>query len=128
MNIKESIEQLQSLIEHFNNGGLDFNATDIAAIKCLLNENQELKTLLKGTTHCFDEEEHKQLEENNKTMQEEMARTWVKLEVSEKARKDAIDYITPKLCMKSKYGYLYPLFKRTHVEQILEILDIDKGE
>lgn len=118
MKVKESIEQLQSLIEHFNNGGLDFNATDIAAIKCLLNENQKLKTLLKGTTHCFDEEEHKQLKENNQAMQEEMARTWVKLEVSEKARKDAIEqlYIWGEI--------LNPEFQ----QKMLDILNINKGE
>lgn len=37
-------------------------------LKFLLRENEELKLQLKGTTHCFDEEEHeklkKQLEEN----------------------------------------------------------------
>lgn len=43
MTTKESIEQLKSLIEHFNNGGNDFNATDIEAIQFLLKENQELK-------------------------------------------------------------------------------------
>ena len=30
----------------------------------LLKENQELKSQLKGTTHCFDEEEHRKLQEN----------------------------------------------------------------
>lgn len=30
----------------------------------LLVENQELKEQLKGTTHCFDEEEHRKLENN----------------------------------------------------------------
>lgn len=30
----------------------------------LLVENQELKAQLKGTTHCFDEEEHRKLENN----------------------------------------------------------------
>ena len=30
----------------------------------LLKENQELKSQLKGTTHCFDEEEHRKLENN----------------------------------------------------------------
>ena len=30
----------------------------------LLVENQELKLQLKGTTHCFDEEEHRKLQEN----------------------------------------------------------------
>lgn len=47
MTTKENIEQLKSLIEHFNNGGNDFNATDIEAIKFLLKENQELKKQLK---------------------------------------------------------------------------------
>lgn len=30
----------------------------------LLQENYELKSQLKGTTHCFDEEEHRKLENN----------------------------------------------------------------
>lgn len=46
MTTKENIEQLKSLIEHFNNGGNDFNATDIVAIQFLLKENQELKEKL----------------------------------------------------------------------------------
>lgn len=40
MNSKECEEQLKSLIEHFKNGGLDFNATDIKAIEHLLLENR----------------------------------------------------------------------------------------
>lgn len=40
MTSKECEEQLNSLIERFNNGGLDFNATDIEAIKHLMLENQ----------------------------------------------------------------------------------------
>ena len=40
----------------------------------LLKENQELKSQLKGTTHCFDEEEHeklkKQLEEERNKVRE----------------------------------------------------------
>ena len=48
MTYEESIEQLKSLIEHFNNGGNDFNATDIEAIKYLLKENKELKKQLEG--------------------------------------------------------------------------------
>lgn len=30
----------------------------------LKKENQELKSQLKGTTHCYDEEEHRKLQEN----------------------------------------------------------------
>ena len=43
MSEKECLTQLISLIEHFNNGGLDFNATDIVAIKYLLSKNEQLK-------------------------------------------------------------------------------------
>ena len=43
MAYEESIEQLKSLIEHFDNGGNDFNATDIEAIKYLLKENENLR-------------------------------------------------------------------------------------
>ena len=32
----------------------------------LLVENQELKSQLKGTTHCFDEEEHEKLKKQQK--------------------------------------------------------------
>lgn len=40
MNSKECEEQLKSLIRHYQNGGLDFNATDIEAIEHLLLENE----------------------------------------------------------------------------------------
>ncbi len=48
MSIEESIVQLKSLIEHFGNGGNDFNATDVVAIKNLLEENKQLKAELKN--------------------------------------------------------------------------------
>lgn len=48
MNINECIEQLNSLLEHFENGGNDFNATDVIAIKSLLEENERLKAKLKN--------------------------------------------------------------------------------
>ena len=38
MNINECIKQLNSLIEHFENGANDFNDTDIVAIRILLKE------------------------------------------------------------------------------------------
>lgn len=43
---EESIEQLKSLIEHFNNGGSDFNATDIEAIKYLLKQSKKQKEVI----------------------------------------------------------------------------------
>ena len=45
----------------------DFNLEEhqiqnrLNAIQFLLEENQELKSQLAGTTHCFDEEEHEKL-------------------------------------------------------------------
>lgn len=54
MAYEESVEQLKSLIEHFNNGGNDFNATDIEAIKYLLKENKELKKQHEDMTLCRD--------------------------------------------------------------------------
>ena len=46
MNYKECKEQLEGLIEHFNNGGRDFNATDIIAIKKTLSKIQKQKEVI----------------------------------------------------------------------------------
>lgn len=82
MNINECIEQLNSLLEHFENGGNDFNATDVIAIKNLLEENKKLN----GAIQTYDillkanAEENKQLKEqllvsqtNEETFRLEMA-------------------------------------------------------
>lgn len=55
MSNKEVKEQLSSLIDHFNNGGLDFNATDIKAIECLLEENKRLKQQLNQKNKVIEE-------------------------------------------------------------------------
>ena len=100
MNKEESIQQIEALIEAWQLDEADLNQTDINAMQSLLKENQELKlelsgyrqailndkemlglkeendklkSQLKGTTHCFDEEEHeklkKQVEERTKMYQ-----------------------------------------------------------
>ena len=51
------IEFLQNDREQWIN---QFSKTHNESIK-IQKENQELKSQLKGTTHCFDEEEHKRL-------------------------------------------------------------------
>lgn len=38
----------------------------------LEKENRELKTLLKGTTHCYDEEDDKQLREENEELKNKL--------------------------------------------------------
>ena len=37
-------------------------------IQRLTRENEELKSQLRGTTHCFDEEEHNRLKEENQEL------------------------------------------------------------
>lgn len=44
----------------------------------LLVENQELKLQLKGTTHCFDEEEHEKLKKQLEELKEEK-QEWINL-------------------------------------------------
>ena len=41
-------------------------------------ENQELKSQLKGTTHCFDEEEHEKLKKQLEELKEEK-QEWINL-------------------------------------------------
>ena len=48
MNIKESVEQLESLIEAWELNEADLNQTDIDALMMILKENQELKKQLKN--------------------------------------------------------------------------------
>ena len=47
------------------------------AIKKLQQENKELKLQLKGTTHCFDEEEHDKLKKQVEEYEKELE-TWKK--------------------------------------------------
>ena len=44
----------------------------------LINKNQELKSQLKGTTHCFDEEEHEKLKKQLEELKEEK-QEWINL-------------------------------------------------
>lgn len=60
-----------------------------------------------------------------------LLRTELRLKNENQQLKDIInkakEYIKPKLNMKNKDGVSFLLFKRSHVEKILEILD-NKGE
>ena len=60
------------------------------------------------------------LEQENKQLKEQLQQ---KEDIINKAK----EYIEPKLNMKNKDGVSFLLFKRSHVEKILEILD-NKGE
>ncbi len=43
MSVEEAVQQLKTLIEHFENGGFDCNAIDIDALKVLINGYIEKK-------------------------------------------------------------------------------------
>jgi len=46
-------------------------AREIEIVK-LQEENEELKSILRGTTHCFDEEEHNKLKEENQKLKKQL--------------------------------------------------------
>lgn len=43
MSVEKAVQQLKTLIEHFENGGVDCNTTDIEALKVLINGYIEKK-------------------------------------------------------------------------------------
>lgn len=53
----------------------ELNSHDLARkieIVKLQEENEELKSILRGTTHCFDEEEHNKLKEENQELKKQL--------------------------------------------------------
>lgn len=56
MTIKESIEQLESLIEAWQLDEADLNQTDIDAIECVLQKRQELIDYLKEEINKINEQ------------------------------------------------------------------------
>lgn len=98
MSLKESEEQLKSLIEHFNNGGLDFNTTDIEAIKILLTENQMLRVQISS--------------------REEVANAYKQI------TEDAIDRLNALIIFWKKYN---PIDNTMQIEQFKGVIEILKG-
>ena len=98
MSLKESEEQLKSLIEHFNNGGLDFNATDIEAIKNLLTENQILRVQVSS--------------------REEVANAYKQI------IEDAIDRLNALIIFWKKYN---PIDNTMQIEQFKGVIEILEG-
>lgn len=82
--------------------GLDFKITDF--MRSLNQENQQLK-------------------ENNLAMQEEMARTWAKLQQKEDVINKAKVDLEKHLNAKSYSNHKYELFDRKYLEEVLEILN-----
>lgn len=96
----------------------------------LNKENQELKSQLKGTTHCFDEEEHRKLQENydriyteNCKLREEHNINDISLLDENYRLKKGIYRIYDYL--EDKYGYsaVKGIINDTDVDELYEILD-----
>jgi hypothetical protein len=74
MNIEESIQQINELIEAWELNEACLNQTDIDAIKCLLKQNKELKQKYLNavsdyeTTMAEKEQLKKKLQENTETL------------------------------------------------------------
>ena len=85
MNSNEAKIQLNSLIEHFKHGGLDFNATDISAIEILLEENKKYKEVINKAIKYI--EENKQHEYRNGNLDEYY------LELNEKEMTELLDIL-----------------------------------
>lgn len=82
-----SFENLTKLIEEHKKEThpykkYEFDSTSytllLISINNLIKENQELKSQLKGTTHCFDEEEHEKLKKQLEELKEEK-QEWINL-------------------------------------------------
>lgn len=61
-------DEVEIIEEDKKNGGINDNEL-LARIGLLEKENQELKSQLSGTTHCFDEDEHRKLKEEIKKLE-----------------------------------------------------------
>lgn len=90
-------------------------AREIEIVK-LQEENEELKSILRGTTHCFDEEEHNKLKEENQELKkqleekENIACNWKdsclenagKIEILETQQKVFIKYLEDEISKQKK--------------------------
>lgn len=83
----------------------------------LKKENQELKSQLRGTTHCFDEEEHKRLEEENKKLKKQLEEWKHHLKCSKEmldiqGQKGNYDYDEYMLGLYNGMEYIISLFEK----------------
>lgn len=128
MTTKESKQQINELIEAWELNEAELNQTDIDAIRYLLEENQELKSQLKGTTHCFDEEEHrelkKQLHEASLTIQEMVEQDIEcpsNCEKLRKIKKQLEEYIKSNMKLKDELSNKRKEYQDTYKDVRIEI-------
>lgn len=93
----------------------------------LLQENYELKSQLKGTTHCFDEEEHEKLKKQLEELKEEK-QEWINLlAMFKNQQKDFINYLEDEIKIYSN-TYMGEMLKELKeiLQKYKEIIGDDK--
>ena len=93
----------------------------------LLKENQELKSQLKGTTHCFDEEEHEKLKKQLEELKEEK-QEWINLlAMFKNQQKEFINYLEDEIKIYSN-TYMGEMLKELKeiLQKFKEIIGDDK--
>ena len=93
----------------------------------LLQENYELKSQLKGTTHCFDEEEHEKLKKQLEELKEEK-QEWINLlAMFKNQQKEFIKYLENEIKIYSN-TYMGEMLKELKeiLQKYKEIIGDDK--
>lgn len=107
-----TVDQMRELIENKN----------VSIVK-LQQENKILKENAENNDKVVDK-----VNWENQLLKKEIHQLKEQLESSEKSRKEAIELLEKHLEAKSYGNHKYELFSREYLEELLKILDIDKGE
>lgn len=75
--LKFERDMLEEIVEHGEVSKEDKEFIDMTHRNTeLIEENERLKTQLSGTTFCYDEEEHKQLEKENQELKKQLEKCY----------------------------------------------------
>ena len=79
-------------------------------------ENQELKSQLKGTTHCFDEEEHEKLKKQLEKLKEKK-QEWINLlAMFKNQQKEFIEYLESEIDRLEKTEFYIDSIQKAAIE------------
>lgn len=103
--LQEENERLNGVIQTYN-----------ILLKSNIKENEELKSQLRGTTHCFDEEEHNKLKEENQKLKKQLEEWEHRLKCSKEmldiqGQKGNYDYDEYMLGLYNGMEYIIALFE-----------------
>lgn len=121
-------EEIDNLVDEIMNIPVEKNNNCLSSYGSINVDDliDSIKELRKVPTYDELLRENKQLKENNLAMQEEMARTWAKLQRKEDIINKAKEYIS-KHTQHDENGYVVECLYVEEAKELLEILD-NKGE